>query len=117
MSRKTTVTTSYEVWDGMGTHHLTTANYDQAAKLVDELRDRNLWARAIATLTWPCHKCGKTVTTDGGRDTACYDCGAQYNGSGQRLRDNWQSNRSLYDEDVSDLEGFEEACLRSEQGV
>lgn len=111
------VTTTYEVWDGLGNHHLSTPDYDQASKLVDELRDRNLYARAITTSTWPCHKCGKTVTTDRGRDTACYDCGAQYSGYGHRLRDNWRDNRSNYDSSVGDMEGYEQSCVRAEVGL
>lgn len=34
-------------------------------------------------------------------------CGAEYNAGGQRLRDDWRGNSSTWDEDVSDLEGYE----------
>ncbi len=63
----------------------------------------------------PCDQCGATVGRwRGESDVECDRCGAQYNCSGQRLRDNWRDNPSNYDDDISDLEGFEMAALRSE---
>jgi len=56
---------------------------------------------------WDCHNCGAPVSTSGGRDTSCRECDAQYNGFGQRLRDNWRDNSSNYDEDMGDMEGYE----------
>ncbi len=67
------------------------------------------------TRTWECHKCGNTVTACRGHDTTCDRCGAQYNGFGQRLRDDWQDNRSVYDENIGDLEGSEIAALAAEE--
>jgi len=56
---------------------------------------------------WDCDRCRTTVSSHGGRDTSCSKCGAQYNGSGQRLRDDWRSNPSTYNDDIGDLEGLE----------
>jgi hypothetical protein len=47
-------------------------------------------------------------------EPVCPECGASYNGSGQRLRDGWRDNPSNYDENIGDLEGFEIAQLRKE---
>jgi len=58
----------------------------------------------MATRTIKCEQCSDTVYLHG--DTAC-DCGAWYNAFGQRLRDDWHRNRSNWDEDVSDMDGFE----------
>jgi hypothetical protein len=46
-------------------------------------------------------------------DTQC-ECGQWYNSFGQRLRDNWMDNRSNWDDDCGDLEGYEMAELRRE---
>jgi hypothetical protein len=50
-------------------------------------------------------------------DQLC-DCGAWYNASGQRLRDDWQSNPSWSDPDFEggDMEGYEVSQLRKELG-
>lgn len=56
---------------------------------------------------WDCDRCKTTVSSHGGRDTECPKCGAQYNGSGQRLRDDWRDNPSAHNADIGDLEGFE----------
>lgn len=58
-------------------------------------------------VSFDCDRCNKEVTTSGGRDVDCRNCGACYNGSGQRLRDDWRGNMSNYDENVSDMDGFE----------
>lgn len=56
---------------------------------------------------WKCQDCSRTVYRYRGEsDVSCY-CGASYNAGGQRLRDDWRGNPSWYDEDVSDLEGYE----------
>ena len=55
---------------------------------------------------WECGKCKKPVESLGGRDVDC-SCGASYNGSGQRLRDDWRDNPSNYDDEIGDLEGYE----------
>lgn len=56
---------------------------------------------------WPCKRCGTKVYSFAGRDADCKNCGACYNGSGQRLRDDWRSNPSCYDDEIGDLEGYE----------
>lgn len=60
--------------------------------------------------TWekPCQRCTTTISRwRGMADVTCPKCGAEYNAGGQRLRDDWRGNPSLYDDDVSDLDGFE----------
>jgi hypothetical protein len=59
-------------------------------------------------------RCGAKVRVVSWWATACNRCGTEYNGSGQRLRDNWRDNPSNYDDEIGDLEGYEIACLRSE---
>lgn len=57
---------------------------------------------------WDCEKCGREVARYRGQsDVDCNNCGACYNAGGQRLRDDWRGNRSNWDEDVSDMDGFE----------
>lgn len=61
----------------------------------------------VPTNAWECDDCGETCERfRGGSDVQC-GCGAWYNASGQRLRDDWMGNPSTWDEDVSDLDGFE----------
>lgn len=64
-------------------------------------------AKTYRLVSWDCSKCGKEVVTSGGHDVDCRNCGACYNGFGQRLRDDWRDNPSNYDENIGDLEGFE----------
>lgn len=59
------------------------------------------------TNTWPCEACGATVARFRGESDVSCDCGAQYNAGGQRLRDDWRGNMSNYDDDISDMDGFE----------
>ena len=57
---------------------------------------------------WDCEKCGSEVTRHRGQsDVDCGKCGACYNAGGQRLRDDWRGNASSWDENVSDMDGFE----------
>lgn len=61
-------------------------------------------------VTWEgeCDHCGaKVYRSRGGYDVDCDICGAMYNASGQRLRDDWRGNPSNYDDDISDLDGYE----------
>lgn len=59
------------------------------------------------TNSWDCEQCGDRVDRyRGDTDVAC-DCGAWYNSGGQRLRDDWAGNPSNYDDEISDMEGFE----------
>ncbi|AIS73855.1 hypothetical protein SEA_SEMPERFI_92 [Mycobacterium phage SemperFi] len=53
-------------------------------------------------------ECGAEVRRYRGEsDVSCTECGAWYNASGQRLRDDWRGNASNYDDEIGDLEGFE----------
>lgn len=61
------------------------------------------------TSSWKCEtgKCTATVTTYRGRDTTCHVCGQWFNGGGQRLRNDWMNNPSYYNDNISDMEGYE----------
>lgn len=56
---------------------------------------------------WDCGKCGKEVRRYRGQSDVSCKCGAQYNAGGQRLRDDWRGNPSNYDDEISDLDGYE----------
>ena len=60
--------------------------------------------------TWvkECESCGYDIERYRGQSGVTCGCGAQYNAAGQRLRDDWQGNRSNFDEDVSDMDGYED---------
>lgn len=59
------------------------------------------------TNAWKC-ECGEVVERFRGMsDVCCQNCGREYNASGQRLRDDWRGNRSNWDDDVSDMDGYE----------
>jgi hypothetical protein len=61
-----------------------------------------------ASNAWRCQDCSRPVLRYRGTyDTSCVHCGAQYNAGGQRLRDDWRGNPSLYDDEIDDLEGYE----------
>ena len=67
------------------------------------------------TRVWHCDRCGGHMERWRGQgDVDCLNCGAWYNPSGQRLRDDWAGNYSNYDDEISDLEGFETQQLRGE---
>jgi hypothetical protein len=67
-----------------------------------------------ATAWWHCQSCGAHLERYRGQGDQDCSCGAWYNAGGQRLRDDWTSNRSWYDDEVGDLEGFELAALAGE---
>lgn len=74
---------------------------------VEEVVDAEGWIISGGYSWWLCD-CGKEVRRYRGQsDVDCGSCGACYNACGQRLRDDWRGNRSNYDEDVSDLDGYE----------
>ena len=53
-------------------------------------------------------ECGAQVSRWRGQgDVSCPKCGASFNAFGQRLRDDWRSNPSNWDEEISDLDGYE----------
>lgn len=57
--------------------------------------------------SWNC-VCGTTVFRYRGQsDVSCSRCGNWYNAFGQRLRDDWHGNRSNYDDEIGDMEGYE----------
>ena len=65
------------------------------------------WTPPPPTNSWDCEVCGETCERYRGQyDVSCV-CGAQYNAGGQRLRDDWRGNPSTWDDDISDLEGYE----------
>lgn len=110
------VKTTYEVWNGLGDHLISTENETEAYKVCNEARANGQYAKVHRHRSWPCGNCGTTVHASS-RDTDCDKCGACYNVYGQRLRDNWRSNRSNYDDDVSDMDGYEEAELRRDNFI
>lgn len=60
--------------------------------------------------TWmkPCGGCGTTITRYPGEAYVyCPKCGAEHNAGGQRLRDDWRGNASAWEDDVTDLDGYE----------
>lgn len=103
----TDIVTTFEVWDGMGEMRLSTTDQDAAYKLRDELRDNDISAEVHRKRSWQCGDCGCTVVSHGGHDTDCDGCGARYNAFGQRLRDDSRANPSNYDDEISDMDGYE----------
>lgn len=60
------------------------------------------------TWTKDCARCGKTVERWHGESyPSCNNCGAEYNASGQQLRDDWRGNPSSWDYETGDMEGYE----------
>lgn len=69
------------------------------------------------TSTWTC-TCGAPMARYRGQgDQNCGRCGANYNACGQRLRDDWRGNPAWTNDDLSDLEGFEQQMLAREFGL
>ena len=63
--------------------------------------------RAPGTNWWHCGHCNAYLDRWRGEGDQACRCGAQYNSSGQRLRDDWQENPAWRYDDIDDLEGFE----------
>jgi hypothetical protein len=85
-------------------------------KVVEDQYDSEGFVTEGGYVFWTCD-CGSEVRRYRGQsDVDCNRCGASYNASGQRLRDNWRDNPSNYDDEIGDLEGYEIACLRRELG-
>lgn len=60
--------------------------------------------------TWykPCSDCHAMIERWHGEEhVTCDNCGALYNAFGNRLRDDALSNPSMYDDNISDLDGYE----------
>lgn len=82
-------------------------NDEGATVIIAQVTHRDISDPAPIRLEKPC-ECGTTVVWwQGDTDVDCEGCGAAYNGQGQRLRDDWRGNPSTYDDEVSDLEGYE----------
>ena len=59
------------------------------------------------TNTWTCD-CGQPMARYRGMtDQSCPKCGQWFNSGGTRLRNDWMHNPSNFDDDISDLEGYE----------
>jgi hypothetical protein len=71
------------------------------------MSDRQVTRHEDGSSSWPCQNCKQTVTRYRRQGDVSCDCGAQYNAFGQRLRDDWRGNPSNYDENISDLDGYE----------
>lgn len=65
--------------------------------------------------SWDCERCGREVRRYRGEYDAACECGAQYNASGQRLRDNWRDNPAWRDDDIDDMTGYEVEQLSKER--
>lgn len=52
---------------------------------------------------WHCQACGVHMDRWRGQGDQTCDCGAEYNASGQRLRDDWRSNPAWDDDDIDDM--------------
>lgn len=73
------------------------------------------WITRSGYSAWDCENCGGEVTRCRGEgDVSCPDCDAQYNAFGQRLRDDWRDNMSNYDDEIGDMEGYEDAMAARE---
>lgn len=62
------------------------------------------WEKACEAVG--CH--GWVERYRGEGDVTCSEGTHSYNAGGQRLRDDWRGNRSNWDDDVSDLDGYED---------
>jgi hypothetical protein len=71
---------------------------------------------SLPTRWWHCGRCGAHLERYRGQGDQTCSCGAWYNASGQRLRDDWTDNPAGGDDDLDDLEGFERQSLRREAG-
>lgn len=88
-----------------------TENEQLATSAVNDLLD----PRDVPTTWWDCQDCGTHLERyRGGREVSCHQCGAQYNASGQRLRDDWADNPAWRDDDLDDLAGYELEMITKE---
>lgn len=101
------VTVTYQVWDGEGNNLISTTDEDEAFRIRRKAQSDGKYAKVHTHREWPCD-CGATVHSSG-RDADCEKCGACFNRFGQRLNRNWRSNRSNCDENVSDMDGYEDS--------
>jgi hypothetical protein len=72
-------------------------------------RDNNV--ETSITKWWHCGACDAHLDRYRGSGDQTCQCGAEYNAFGQRLRSDWRSNASNYDDEVDDMTGFEVSQL------
>jgi hypothetical protein len=77
-------------------------------RYVEDVLDEEGWIVQGGYTAWDCD-CGYEVRRYRGQGDVSCDCGREYNAFGQLLRSNWRSNRSNWDEDVSDMDGYEDS--------
>lgn len=83
---------------------------------VEDVVDAEGWITTNGYSAWDCEKCGREVRRYRGQgDVDCNNCGACYNCGGQRLRDDWRGNASNWDDEVSDMDGYEAQQLSRER--
>ena len=76
---------------------------------IEPVVDNEGWIVEGGYTAWDCD-CGTEVCRYRGQsDVSCHECGQWYSASGQRLRNDWMNNRSNYDDDIGDMEGYEYA--------
>lgn len=73
---------------------------------VDDVVDDEGWIIQGGYTWWLCD-CGKQVRRYRGQSDVCCECGQWYSAGGQKLRNGWRGNPSNYDDDISDLDGYE----------
>lgn len=54
--------------------------------------------------------CSAEMVAYGCDDFVCKSCQREFNIWGQELRPNWRNNRSNYDDEIGDMEGYELSC-------
>jgi hypothetical protein len=75
---------------------------------------KEITRHANGSTSWAC-ECGAEVTRYRGQsDVDCLECGACYNASGQRLRDDWRDTLLYDDGECGDMEAFERAAVARE---
>lgn len=70
----------------------------------------------LPTNAWDC-ECGRIVERYRGMDDILCECGQWYNSFGNRLRNDWMDNPALYDDTISDMEGFEREQLAKDRDL
>ena len=83
---------------------------------VEDVVDDEGWIIEGGYTAWKCEAinryrrvCGIEVRRYRGMGDVTCDCGQSYNAFGQRLRSDYRSNRSMYDDEVSDMDGYEDS--------
>ena len=72
----------------------------------------------LPTAWWHCGRCGRHIERYWGQGDGVCLCGAQYNGWGQRLRDDWSPPPLGFEElELPDLEEYELVQLLRERAL